>query len=280
MSRYMTAMAKLQTRVRRYPTLVQSIRTVRNLVHFGPWRRPALTLRRHLGSYRAPCERRPRAVSGPLDVHVVADALETAGYFSGPRIKAKLIREAESFWRDKGPGIYVDVHREAEPLACIAGDPEILDVAGTYFGCEPTLVECKLFVSRVGHVDALSSAFHFDHAGLRSLNVLVYLTAVDTDAGPHVLVAGTHRGKRWRDYLREYAPIDEIERRFPGRVHAILGPAGTLLFENAEVFHRRLVARRRRVAMIMVFSTRRRRLLSEGRDLRPSRAPTAARKKD
>ena len=36
-------MVRLQRRVRRHPGLVQSIRTVRNLLHFGPWRRLALT---------------------------------------------------------------------------------------------------------------------------------------------------------------------------------------------------------------------------------------------
>jgi hypothetical protein len=98
---------------------------------------------------------------------------------------------------------------------------------------------------------------------------MVYLNDVDLETGPHVLVAGTQRGKKLRDYFREMTPIAEIERRYPEQIRTITGPAGTVLIENAEVFHRRLAAQKRRHALIVVFSTNRRRLLSIGRDRRP-----------
>ena len=134
-----------------------------------------------------------------------------------------------------------------------------------YFGCEPFLIECKLFVSSNRQDPELSSAFHFDHAGARSLNVQVYMTDVDEDSAPHVLVAGTHRGKKLGDYFRERLPVEEAARRFPDTIRTITGPAGTVLLENAEIFHRRAFATKPRVALIMVFSTDRRRFLSRGR---------------
>ncbi len=259
-------MAELQTWVRRCPVLVQAIRTARNLVHFGPWRSIGLAYRRRRSPFSAPSGPQPKALIEPIDVSRAVESLEGEGFSLGARVDPALIRESASFWRNKRPGTYVDVHLQSEALARIVRDGSIREVAGRYFGCNPVLVECKLFISEVGQPDPLSSAFHFDHAGLRSLNVLAYLTPVDIDTGPHVLVAGTHRGKRLRDYLREYTSIDEIDRRFGSRIHTITGPAGTVLLENAEIFHRRLVARRPRVAMITVFSTSGRRLLSMGRD--------------
>jgi ectoine hydroxylase-related dioxygenase (phytanoyl-CoA dioxygenase family) len=161
------------------------------------------------------------------------------------------------------------VHLKSEALGRIATEPEVLRVVRTYFGCEPLMIECMLNVSNVNQFDILSTGFHFDHAGVRSLNVMVYLNDVDLETGPHVLVAGTQRGKKLRDYFREMTSIAEIERRYPEQIRTITGPAGTVLIENAEVFHRRLVPQKRRYTLIVVFSTNRRRLLSIGRNRRP-----------
>jgi len=260
--------AALQRRVRRYPTLIQAIRTTRNLVHFGPWRPVALGYLRLTSPPAAPASGQPSAMLAPVEVPAAVRSLEEDGYFPGMRVRPELVEESAAFWRDRAPGVYIDVHLQSTALARMASDPEVLRVVRAYFGCEPTLVECKLFVSDVSLPDVLATGFHFDHAGVRSLNVMVYLTPVDLETGPHVLVAGTHRNKKLRDYFREMTPIEEIERRYPRDVRVVTGPAGSVLLENAEVFHRRLQAQRRRVAMITVFSTSRRRVLSVGKDQR------------
>jgi hypothetical protein len=261
-------MVRLQGRVRRHPGLVQSIRSVRNLLHFGPWRRIALTYVRITAPAQYRASNQPSVAVSPVKVQEVVQSLETEGYFAGLRIRPELVRKTAEFLSDKEPGWHIDVHLKSEALGRIATEPEVLRVVRTYFGCEPLLIECKLFVSKVNQVDILSTGFHFDHAGVRSLNVMVYLNDVDLETGPHVLVAGTQRGKKLRDYFREMTPIAEIERRYPEQIRTITGPAGTVLIENAEVFHRRLAAQKRRHALIVVFSTNRRRLLSIGRDRR------------
>lgn len=176
------------------------------------------------------------------------------------------MERSTDYWANKSPGVYVDAHLQSDALANIASDPEISRLSRAYFGCDYQMIECKLFITEINQPDSLTSAYHFDHCGVKSLNVIVYLNSVSEETGPHVLVARTHRQKRIRDYFREYTPIEEIERRFPEDIRTITGPPGTVLFENPEVFHGRLVAQRRRVAMIIVFSTNGRRLLSMGRD--------------
>ena len=207
-------------------------------------------------------------MSPSIDLGAAVLRLEHDGFFLGLEIKPSVLGDSVPYWVDKGPGVYVDAHLHCAPIGQIASDPQVLNVVRAYFRCEPKLVECKLFVTDGDTTDPLAAGYHFDHAGPRSLNVMAYLTPVNEDNGPHVLVAGTQRHKRLRDYLRELTPIHIVDRRYPGRVHTITGPAGTVLIENAEIFHRRLQAKRRRVAIIAVYSTSRRRILSVGRDPR------------
>jgi hypothetical protein len=266
-------LASAQRRARRHPALIQGIRSVRNVLHFGPWRPLALAYVRRTSPLRSGEPSGASVMVEPANTEMVVHALEREGYYLGLRVAPDVLREAESFWRDKPAGVSVDAHDHCPAIARIAADPAVLRVVRSYFGCEPTLVECKLFVTDESKTDILATGFHFDHAGVRSLNVMTYLTPVDDDTGPHVLVPGTHRNKRLRDYFRELTPIGEIERRYPGRILTVTGEAGTVLIENAEVFHRRVQARRRRVAMIAVYSTSRRRLLSIGKDQRPASRP-------
>lgn len=263
--------ARLQKRARRHRTFVQTVRSLRNLIHFGPWRAAALAYVRWKSPPRGEITGLPSTLTRAIDVSAAVDALERHGYFAGPCVLPELLEQSADFWRGKAPGVYIDAHLESNALERIATDPQIVAAARAYFGSEPKMIECKLFVSEVDHEDELTTAFHFDHAGVRSLNAMVYLAPVGVENGPHVLVAGSHRNKNVGDYLRELTPIKEIERRYGTRVRVITGPAGSVLLENAEVFHRRLVAKGPRVALITVFSTRGRRLLSIGKDARPSK---------
>jgi hypothetical protein len=263
-------MARLQIRARRHRTFVQSIRSLRNLIHFGPWRRVALAYVRWKSPPSDEISHQPSTLTSAIDLSAAVDALERDGYFAGPRVRSELLEQSADFWRGKTPGVYIDAHLKSKALERIATDPQIVSAARAYFGSEPKMIECKLFVSNVAQEDDLTTGFHFDHAGVRSLNVMVYLAPVGVENGPHVLVGGSHRDKKLSDYLRELTPIHEIERRYGTQVRVITGPAGSVLLENAEVFHRRLVARGPRVALITVFSTRGRRLLSIGKDSRPT----------
>jgi hypothetical protein len=273
MRRLLGMMALLQLRARRHGTFVQSVRSLRNLIHFGPWRSVALAYVRWKSPPRDNASDQPSILTDLIDQSAAVRALERHGYFEAPLVRKEVLDESAEFWRGKKPGVYIDAHLGSNALNRIATDPQIIRAARGYFRSEPRMIECKLFVSNVGQEDELTSAFHFDHAGVRSLNVMIYLMPVDLENGPHVLVGGSHRGKKLKDYLRELTAIQEIERRYGTEVRVITGAAGAVLLENAEIFHRRLVAKKPRIALITVFSTRRRRLLSIGKDSRPTTPP-------
>ena len=159
------------------------------------------------------------------------------------------------------PNEYGSFARHSSGVMRLIEDPGVRAVARTYFGAEPVLLECNLVVQRseAGRpVDAASQRrFHFDYAGWQSLNMFVYLTDVDPDAGAHQVVMGTHIGKSLRDAIRTSLDDEEVERRFGTQVYTIAGPAGTVFFEDTEAFHRRVGVKHRRVMLNVLFASHR-----------------------
>lgn len=78
-------------------------------------------------------------------------------------------------------------------LLALANSPQLLGLAARHMGCKPTISALGLRWSfPVPGNDSDLQAFHRDSEDWRYLKVLVYLTDVDLDAGPHVYLQGSH----------------------------------------------------------------------------------------
>jgi hypothetical protein len=155
-------------------------------------------------------------------------------------------------------GEYNDFDHVPEVRALIRS-PATLNVARAYLRTEPEIIECSLFVSDVE--DPLAPVcydsdrrFHFEDAGWHSLSLFVYLTDVSEDSGAHQVVLGTHRMLTLWDAIRGTIPEAEIEARYPHRIRTIVGPAGTLFFEDTSAIHRRLMHIRRHALLHILFA--------------------------
>ncbi len=78
-------------------------------------------------------------------------------------------------------------------ILALANSPPLLGLAARYMQCKPTISALGLRWSfpLPGENSALQ-VFHRDSEDWRYLKVLVYLTDVDDDAGPHVYLHGSH----------------------------------------------------------------------------------------
>ena len=118
-------------------------------------------------------------------------------------LKNKLLtdrdRDRESFTLMQAPaGVRVADYHLRDVIACphilaLANSPPLLGLAARYMDCKPTISALGLRWSFpvAGDCSALQ-AFHRDSEDWRYLKVLVYLTDVDLDAGPHVYLHGSH----------------------------------------------------------------------------------------
>lgn len=134
-------------------------------------------------------------------------------------------------------------------VQALAGDPTLVDVVAGYLGYTPERVSSWLFWSLRNQLTYAERearyqtvGFHYDVHGLNFLYVNFYITDVDRNSGAHVLIEGSHRGKRLRQLLGTAKVTDsEARRRYgDGRIKCIEGPAGTGFFEDTSCYHKAL----------------------------------------
>lgn len=123
-------------------------------------------------------------------------------------------------------------------LLGLMNHPGLLQIASGFLGCKPTISGVGLRWS-FPHASTTSDVqrFHRDTEDWKILRLIVYLTDVFTDSGPHQFVAGSQRSAgrfRLQPYTDAY-----IDKRF-GRekVVTILGPKGTTFLGDMWGVHR------------------------------------------
>ncbi|WP_334188575.1 phytanoyl-CoA dioxygenase family protein [Noviherbaspirillum sp.] len=111
-------------------------------------------------------------------------------------------------------------------ILALANSPSLLRIASSYIGCKPTISALGLrwsFPSMATGTDV--QAFHRDSDDWRYMKILVYLTDVDDQAGPHMFVKGTHTA-RLSARLQHYKDADIQEKYGSERTMIATGKAG------------------------------------------------------
>ena len=99
-------------------------------------------------------------------------------------------------------GVHLGDHALADLVACphilrLANSPALLDLARRYVGCTPTISGLSARWSFPGEsaTDTVQQ-FHRDSEDWKAFRVMVYLTDVDDDRGPHLYIRRTHGDRR------------------------------------------------------------------------------------
>lgn len=145
----------------------------------------------------------------------------------------------------------------------LALHPRLLDLAGGYLGCIPSIYSINTFWSfpstKIGH----TQTFHYDQDDFRFVTVFVYWTGIEKSEGEFYFVERTHdfhevdkriREKRWARMisraLRSLGSAEDfrrvtrkrrnktLPRLFPKEVVCITGPAGTAIVVDTFGLHR------------------------------------------
>ena len=149
-------------------------------------------------------------------------------------------------------------HWDCDAIRQIAFDPFILEVTKQYLGTEPVVHSSYVYWSNP-HKQAAPypEKFHYDVADFKSLCVYFYITDVDEDSGAHVAVEGTHRRKNIFQLMNPFMPDDTAATKYGSRVRVFTGPRGTGFFEDQVCLHKRLIPKRRRLALIVNYTLQR-----------------------
>jgi Phytanoyl-CoA dioxygenase (PhyH) len=147
-------------------------------------------------------------------------------------------------------GQYFNVHRDCPIASNLADDPVLRWIAARYLGTIPRLIGVNLWwsypaVSTAAEREDAAQMFHYDLDDFRFIKFFFYLTDVDDQSGPHVVIKGTHRRKVFTSTLdrlkvRRYTD-QEIAAMYPeDQILPIVGPAGTGFAEDTLAIHKGL----------------------------------------
>jgi hypothetical protein len=227
------------------------------LLLLGPWSGAIVKLLRRIRK-NPPLAVSLHSVVEEFNMHEAVAKLDQNGFADGIRVRQELANEVVSqFTKRVGP-----LDDKRKPMQClsphlyypavykIAFSSDIVNVARGYLGVEPIMHSTRLtwaLADPPGQREDIP--FHFDVSDFRSLVFFVYLCDVDSEAGPHCVIEGTHKNKTLSDiFRRQLNPVEALQR-FGDRARLVTGPCGTAFFEDETAWHKRLSTNKPRLIL-------------------------------
>jgi hypothetical protein len=260
----------LRARLRAYASgrerLLIALRMLRYGMLQGPWQEWLVRHhQRHGLNPPLPCD--SETLFDRLDVPSSVHLLLTRGWggaFVAPRSIVEEIASYARTLRERGIKRSDDPHLFCDGASRLAHDPRIVGVAREFLGAEPILCASNLYwtippsdAEGQRAAAAEGGRFHYDMIDVRALTVFVYLTDVDEQCGPHVVIEGTQGPKRSFRKFDRFLPDHEVERRYSDRIRIITGARGTGWFEDITCYHRQEAAQCVRLMISINYSLHR-----------------------
>lgn len=198
-----------------------------------------------------------------LNVGSVVEQLQQVGYADRALLSEDCIAEILEFCQKTRRVRYWNPHQECEAIDRLARNVKVVEVASRYLGAPPILwltqlkwsfgeeADRRKFFSS-GYQEPLQHdghAFHYDALDYKSLTVFVYLTDVDLDAGPHIVIENTHSNKTLRDIEQIILSDEHARQRYDGKIKVITGKKGTMFFEETSCYHKASICRTSRLML-------------------------------
>ena len=241
--------------------LLRYSQVVRGWWILGPLRPYAIRYHQH-HTHNQPLHIDRHEIFPKLDVNHVVDALNQHGYANGVQVPEEYVEQIVKYCASTKLMKYWNPHKECEAIDRLARNAKVVEITKRYLGAEPILWLTQLRWSFGDsneqrkvlpslHQEPLQydgDAFHYDTLDFKSLTIFVYLTDVDPDSGPHVVVEGTQK-KSIGEIFRIILGDADAQRKFGNRIKMILGGKGTVLFEETSSYHKAARCRTKRLML-------------------------------
>jgi hypothetical protein len=268
MSQTSTLYDSFRTRLRssldHHRSWLWAFRKIRYVLVQGPWQ-PLVVRYHQLTSHNPPLAVDTGTLFPTLDVDGTAARLRRDAYSAGFQVPDEMVESIVAYARSTGARWIDGPHSTCPAIERIARDPAIVAVARDYLRAEPVLLETRMYWTlpfpdehgRVFHT-ADGGMFHYDVADVKSMTVFLYLTDVDADSGPHVVIKGTQARRTPHQILRRMLDDTTAHQQYGGRIVTILGPRGTGWFEDITTYHKQAHGTKVRLLLSMTYSLQRR----------------------
>jgi hypothetical protein len=256
--------------IHRSRRLLRFFQSLRAAMLVGPLR--SFLLRYHFGPSPTPMITDSSPLLNTLNERQALSDLERKGYAHLGKISQTCVQEILEYCEKEKRIQYWNPHQECAAIARVACNQTIVEIVRRYFGSEPILWLTQIKWS--SHVDVAgrrlaSSAygepiqydnhsFHYDVNDVKSATVFVYLTDVDIESGPHVVIEGTHNVKSTKKLIRIVLDDHTAQKTYGARIEAILGAAGTAFIEDTLSYHKASAGTKSRCILSIDYVLRRR----------------------
>ncbi len=170
-----------------------------------------------------------------ISVETVVSSLDIDSHYAGLQLPIETVAEiqrfahANAFYDDQNPdkfytyqdleqphvrdlhrvliGRYTNTAQDCPAIKALQQDPQLIDIATKYLGRPPGHSDHRLWWSLANNVtDAHARVrsgqeFHYDLDDYRTISFFFYLTDVDTQGGPLMLIRGSHKKKKLKYLL-------------------------------------------------------------------------------
>jgi len=195
-----------------------------------------------------------------LDVEQIVTTMNAKGYADGVEAPGDVVAQIINFCDSNRRLRYFNPHKDCEPIDRLARDPKIVEIARRYLGAEPILLfsELRWYFGNSAEQQMLPSphqeplhynnSFHYDTLDFKSLSIIVYLSDVFPESGPHMVIEGTHE-KTFVEICNPHLSDVSAQQKFGDRIKTILGPKGTMLFEETSAIHKAAPCKTKRLSL-------------------------------
>lgn len=247
----------LRQHLKRRPQIVRLVRALRAVWWLGPWQE--FFIKYHQCRDKNPALVRNRNSLFPeLDVENALDGLNREGFAPGIQVPETEVNRIVDFCGRQA--VVTNPHLHCQTVHDIAHDPKLLEVVKGFFGAEPVLYSSSLYWTwppeseeKFQQAMALKSKFHYDVGDFKTLIVFIYLTDVDENSGPHVVIRKSHRQKKPMRLLSRYLNDREAFAEFDGQIKVITGQRGTGFFEDLTCYHKHAVGKKARLMLTICY---------------------------
>lgn len=250
--------------VSRKPRLKKAAQKFRYFLMKGPLQEFFVRYyRKH--SNKAPLTLPEKSLFEEIDIEKAVSDINRQSYSASLQLPQEIVNEILAFRETQNSNNIHHPHRICEIINRIALDPQIITVIRKYFRTEPIFYGSRLYYTkpRISSEGEINSKYkeakivHFDVTDYLDINVFFYLTDVDLDTSPHIVVPGTHKHKTFNDLKRMRYSEKEAEKRFKTEFIKLTGKAGFGFFEDSSCFHIQSLGKKGRVMLSFCYTLQR-----------------------
>ena len=210
-----------------------------------------------------------------INVEQVVSSIKTDSYYPGINLPPDVVQEIMEFVysakcyanRDLELGFHYREREQAEAklgqkfrlgsyfnaedcpaVKRLERDPGLLAIAAKFLGADPIHMATEIWWSfpvSATPIEQLKAAqvFHYDLDDYRFIKFFFYLTDVDDSSGPHILIRGSHKNKKFSHQLLGVRCASKDDQEIVNCYGAenlvtVRGPAGFGFVEDSCCFHK------------------------------------------